>query len=171
MATNPTLLGILRDRAAVRRYSPRTVQAYSRWVVAFVRYHGGRHPRVLGPEALREFLTHLARDRGVAAATQNQSLAALQFLYRDVLGQPMSLIDGVMPAKRPHVLPNVLSRTDVHRVLSLMQGQTRLMAQLLYGSWLPLQGCCQLRIKDIDTWCGVTQVCVRSPAPFGAWPR
>ena len=151
MANTPTLLGVLRDRAAVRRYSPRTVQAYARWVVAFVRYHGKRHPRDLGPDAVAAFLTHLARDRGVAASTQNQALAALQFLYRDVLGQPIPAAVSAVTAKRPHRLPNVLSRGDVHRVLALMQGQPRLMALLLYGSGLRLQECCQLRIKDIDT--------------------
>lgn len=150
MQPPPTLLGTLRDRAAVRRYSPRTVQAYSRWVVAFVRFHGKRHPRELGPEAVRDFLTHLARDRGVAASTQNQALAALQFLYRDVLQLPLDGTHGFVPAKRPHALPNVLSRAEVHRVLSMMQGQTRLMAMLLYGAGLRLQECCQLRVKDID---------------------
>ena len=134
----------------MRRYSPRTVQAYSRWVVAFVRYHGMRHPRDLAPEAVRDFLTHLARDRGVAASTQNQALAALQFLYRDVLQKELGATNGFIAAKRPHALPNVLSRAQVGRVLTMMQGQTLLMAQLLYGAGLRLQECCQLRVKDID---------------------
>jgi integron integrase len=151
MATRPTLLGTLRDRAAVRRYSPRTVQAYTRWVVAYVRFHGGQHPRVLGPEAVRAYLTYLARERGLAASTQNQALAALQFLYREVLGQSLGFGEGIVSAKRPHVLPNVLSREDVHRVLSMMRGQPKLMALLLYGAGLRLQECCQLRLKDINT--------------------
>ncbi len=140
----------MRDRAAVRRYSPRTVQAYVRWVVAYVRYHRGQHPRVLGPEAVRGFLTHLARERAVAPSTQNQALAALQFLYRDVLGQPLASAPGLQSAKRPHVLPNVLSRPDALRVLGEMKGQTRLMAMLLYGAGLRLMECCELRLKDIN---------------------
>lgn len=151
MTTRSTLLETLRDRAAVRRYSPRTVQAYARWVVRYVRYHEGQHPRVLGAEAVRAFLTYLVRDRGVAASTQNQALAALQFLYRDVLGQPLASAPGITPAKRPHTLPNVLSRADALRVLGVMRGQTRLMAMLLYGTGLRLQECCQLRLKDINS--------------------
>lgn len=153
-----TLLGELRNCAAVRRYSPRTVQAYSRWVAAYVRYHGMVHPRRLGPEAVRAYLTHLATERRVAASTQNQALAALQFLYREVLQQPLASAPGISTAKRPHVLPNVLSRADVHRVLSVMRGQTRLMALLLYGSGLRLQECCQLRMKDVDTERGEIRV-------------
>ena len=150
MTSTPTLLSVLRDRAAVRRYSPRTVQAYARWVLAYIRFHDSRHPRTLGPEHVRAYLTYLARVRGVAASTQNQALAALQFLYRDVLEQPLPSAHGIAPAKRPHVLPNVLSREDVRKVLAELRGATRLMALLLYGSGLRLMECCQLRLKDVD---------------------
>lgn len=146
----PRLLTVLRQRAAVRRYSPRTVQAYARWVVAFVHFHGRRHPAELPVSAVRDFLTHLAAERKVAAATQNQALAALQFLYRDVLEQPLPAVAGVAPAKRPHVLPNVLSRAAATQVLGAMHGTPWLMASLLYGSGLRLLECCTLRLKDVD---------------------
>lgn len=94
----------------------------------------------------------------MAASTQNQALAALQFLYRDVLEQPISLGPGLEPAKRPHVLPNVLSRADVHLVLQQMRGTSKLMALLLYGAGLRLQECCLLRVKDINTERGEIKV-------------
>jgi integron integrase len=150
MPSIPTLFSVLRDRAAVRRYSPRTVEAYARWVLAYIRFHDRRHPRALGPEHVGAYLTHLARERGVAASTQNQALAALQFLYRDVLEQPLPSAHGIVRAKRPHVLPNVLSREDVRKVMAELRGSTRLMALLLYGSGLRLMECCQLRLKDVD---------------------
>jgi integron integrase len=99
---------------------------------------------------VRDFLTYLARERNVAASTQNQALAALQFLYRDVLEQPLGEVSGLAPARRPTLLPNVLSREAVPRVLACLTGVPLLMAQLLYGSGLRLQECCQLRVKDVD---------------------
>lgn len=51
---------------------------------------------------------------------------------------------------RPHVLPNVLSRDAVTRVLGAMHGVPWLTASLLYGSGLRLMECCQLRVKDVD---------------------
>ncbi|MCA0374691.1 MAG: integron integrase [Gemmatimonadetes bacterium] len=146
----PRLLHRLRDCAAVRRYSPRTADAYARWVRDYVRFHGLRHPRELDAAAVRAYLTYLARERQVAVSTQNQALAALQFLYRDVLGAPLPPVDGVAPAKRPHRLPNVVSREAVQRVLAVMDGVPRLMASLLYGAGLRVQECCQLRVKDVD---------------------
>ncbi len=148
--TGRRLLDQVRDRAAVRRYSPRTTEAYARWIVSYVKHHGRQHPASLGAAAVREFLTFLARERRVAASTQNQARAALRFLYADVLGAPLPLLDGVAPARRPAVLPNVLSRADVQRVLAVMEGVTQLMARLLYGSGLRLTECCQLRLKDVD---------------------
>ncbi len=144
------LLLLVHDRAAVRRFSPRTTQVYVRWIVRYVRWHGLRHPATLGGVEVRDFLTYLARERNVAASTQNQALAALQFLYRDVLEQPLGEVSGLAPARRPTLLPNVLSREAVQRVLACLTGTPLLMAQLLYGSGLRLQECCQLRVKDVD---------------------
>jgi len=151
-SSGPTLLEVLRTLAAVRRYSPRTVQAYVRWVRAYIRFHGGHtHPRHLGPECVGAFLAHLAQERNVAASTQNQALAALTFLYRDVLEQPLPRISGIVQAKRPHRLPNVLSREEVSLLLREIPGKTQLMAMLMYGAGLRVSECCELRLKDVDT--------------------
>lgn len=156
----PTLLGVLRDRLMARRYSPRTAEAYEQWVRRFVRHHGRRHPRDLGADAVRDFLTHLARDRRVAASTQNQALAALLFLYRHVLEQPTDGPLDHLQARRPHRLPVVLTREEVSRVLDAMRGTSRLLASLLYGSGLRLLEGCTLRVKDLDLSRG--EVLVRS---------
>ncbi|MFX8219247.1 phage integrase N-terminal SAM-like domain-containing protein, partial [Acinetobacter baumannii] len=75
------------ERIRARHYSLRTEQAYVRWIWRFVQYHGRRHPRELGAAEVEAFLSHLAVAGRVAAGTQNQALAALLFLYREVLGQ------------------------------------------------------------------------------------
>jgi integron integrase len=92
----------------------------------------------------------LAVERGVSSSTQNQALAALLFLYRDVLEQDMPWLEDLVRAKRPRRLPVVLSRDEVQAVLSCMSGTPRLMAVLLYGSGLRLLECCRLRVKDVD---------------------
>lgn len=159
MASSP-LLRRVREKAALKRYSPRTVEAYSRWVVAFVRFHGMCHPRTLDGEAVEAFLGHLVRERRVAASTQNQALAALRFLYDVVLETPLDRVNLLAPVRRPHVVPNVLSRGDVRLLLGEMRGQTALMAQLLYGAGLRVSECCHLRLKDLDL--GRLELVVRS---------
>ncbi|MDZ7632571.1 MAG: phage integrase N-terminal SAM-like domain-containing protein [Gemmatimonadaceae bacterium] len=150
MSHPPTLLSVLRDRALVKRYSPRAIAAYSRWVRAFIVHHRPRHPRSLGAEDVRAYLTHLARDRKVAASTQNQALAALQFLYRDVLELPLPSAHGIAAAKRPHRLPERAVAHGRAAALSAGARTAQLMAMLLYGAGLRVQECCELRLKDID---------------------
>lgn len=146
----PRLLTRFRERAALRRFSPRTTEAYARWVRGYIRYHQLQHPASLGVTNVRTYLGYLANERLVAASTQNQALAALRFLYAEVLEQPLSVVSGIPAARTPHVLPNVLSRADAHRVLDAMSGVPQLMARLLYGAGLRLQECCQLRLKDLN---------------------
>lgn len=150
MSAARTLLETLRDRLVAKHYSPRTAQAYEGWVRRFIRFHGRRHPREMDLVELREFLTHLARDLNVSASTQNQALAAIRFLYEDVLSTPMSSPTDHLLAKRPKRLPTVLSAVDVARVIDQMRGTKQLMARLLYGSGLRVMECCTLRVKDLD---------------------
>jgi len=149
-ALRPKLLPQFRSALRVRHYSPRTEEAYVAWVRRFVKFHGTRHPADLEAGDVARFLSHLADTRHVSAATQNQALAALLFLYRDVLGRDFGWLTDVVRAKRARRLPVVLTRDEVRRVLDAMAGTTRLMAQLLYGSGLRLNECTCLRVKDVD---------------------
>src|SRR5688572_9571154 len=94
----PRLLDLVRRALRVRRYSPRTEQAYVGWVRRFGRYHGMRHPAELGPAEVGAFLTALAAEQRVAAATQTQALCALLFLCRTALRRPPEEFVGVVRA-------------------------------------------------------------------------
>ena len=146
----PKLLDEVRRRMRVKRYSLRTEQAYLYWIRRYIRTNAPRHPRELGGMALEQFLSDLAQKDRVAASTQNQALAALLFLYREVLALDLPWMDNVVRAKRMPRLPVVLSRTETSTLLRSMAGREALMAGLLYGSGLRLMECMRLRIKDID---------------------
>ncbi len=108
------------------------------------------HPEKMGAAEVKRFLTWLAVDRNVAAATQNQALNALIFLYREVLAIDLGDIGGVARAKKSPNLPTVFSEGEVMNVLSALQGEYWLMSALLYGSGLRLMECVRLRVKDIN---------------------
>src|ERR1700704_1769266 len=101
------LLDQVRDRIRLKHYSIRTEQAYVDWIRRFIFFHGKQHPTNLGESEVETFLTHLAVDRKVAAATQNQARSALLFLYKDVLGIELPWLDGVEHARTPARLPVV----------------------------------------------------------------
>jgi integron integrase len=149
-AQNPKLLDTVRQALRVRHYSPRTEHAYCEWARRFIVYHGKRHPSQLGAAEVQQFLDHLARDLGVSAGTQNQALAALVFLYNDVLAVRLEKHLTLVRARRPERIPVVLTASEVTTVLSHLSGVTLLMASLLYGAALRLIECARLRIKDLD---------------------
>lgn len=97
----------------------------------------------------------------MSAATQNQALAALLFLYRHVLDTELPWMDDVVRAKRSRRLPVVLGQAEVQALLSAIPDGTHdLMARLLYGTGMRLLECLRLRIKDVDF--GRNEICVRS---------
>ena len=146
----PKLLDRVRRLSRLRHYSRRTEQAYVFWSKRFIRFHGLRHPSELGREQVTLFLSHLACERHVSASTQNQALASLLFLYREVLGVELPWLDGFERARCSRHVPVVLSPQEVRRVLAHLTGTHWLMASLFYGAGLRLLECCTLRVKDLD---------------------
>lgn len=140
----------LREEIRTRHYSRRTEENYWYWIRYFIHFHGKRHPAQMGASEVSAFLSWLATERNVAAATQNQALSALLFLYRHVLGQALPWMDELVRAQRPVRLPAVLTEAEVRRMLEQMEGIARLMAGLLYGAGLRQIECLTLRVKDID---------------------
>ena len=153
-----------REVLRFRHMSLRTERTYLEWIERFVRFcrrpdGAWRHPRDCGAAEVRAFLTSLAVERNVAAATQNQALNALVFLYREVLGTHLESLDGIERTHRPKRLPVVLGRDECGRLFSAMEPPLRLFAQILYGSGLRLIEGLRLRIKDVDL--GRGQITVR----------
>ena len=144
------LLDRVRDKIRLRHYSIRTEQVYVDWIKRFIVFHGKRHPETLGASEVEAFLTNLAVEHNVAAATQNLAKSSILFLYRDVLGRDLPWLEHVERARAPSRLPTVLSREEVASVLALLRGVHRLIGRLLYGSGMRIMECVRLRVKDVD---------------------
>jgi integron integrase len=128
----------------------RTEKSYVYWARFFIHFHKLRHPETMGAAEVTAFLNHLATTRKVAAATQNQALAALLFLYKEVLGIQLPWLNGLVRAKRSPRLPSVLTRDEVERILGRLKGTRWLILSLIYGAGLRQNECLGLRVKDID---------------------
>ena len=148
--SEPRLSDRLISALRTRSYSPRTEEAYVYWLHRYVRFHELRHPRELGADEVAAFLSHLAVVERCAPATQNQALAALLFLYRQVLGLDLPWLDDLVRAQPREHLPVVLDRAEVEAVLGQLHGVPRLVGSLLYGAGLRLLEAVCLRIKDVD---------------------
>ena len=161
MANRPGLIAVTRERMRTRHLAQRTEQSYVQWLRRYIAFHHRKHPRELGAAGVEQFLTHLAVDRKVSAATQNQALQALLFVYRHVLEIDLPWLDGVTRASQPKRLPVVLTRQEVRALLSQLEGIPWLVASLLYGGGLRLMEGLRLRVKDLAIERG--EIIVREP--------
>ncbi|MEO9001784.1 MAG: integron integrase [Rhodanobacter sp.] len=150
VARAPRLFDEVRRVLRLKHYSVRTEAIYVQWIRRFILANGKRHPRDMGESEVQGFLSKLAVEGKVSAATQNQALAAVLFLYKQVLGIELAWMEGVIRAKSPQRVPMVLSREEVTNVLGRMDGRPWLLASLLYGTGMRLMEVLRLRIKDLD---------------------
>jgi len=160
------LLDQLKEVLRVKHYSLRTEEAYVQWVrryLVFCRNHRGEsghrpdatggkwiHPRELGAADVVAFLNHLANVECVAAATQNQALNAVSFLYTQVLRVELGDLGEFLAASKRRRVPVVLSKAETQKLLASLEGTYQLMAQVLYGTGLRLLELLRLRIQDVD---------------------
>jgi site-specific recombinase XerD len=117
-----TLIGRVREVIRYKHYSIRTERSYVEWVRRFIAFHGRKHPREMGADEVRAFLSYLAADLSVAASTHQQALSALLFLYREVLAIDLPWLNDLDRPKKPKRVPVVLSHSEVERLLATMQG-------------------------------------------------
>ena len=131
-------------------YSRKTEKSYCHWIRSFIRFHKYKHPSDMGASEISQYLTWLAVERQVSAATQNLAFNGIVFLYRKVLDIQLKHIDNVIRAKKGRRIPVVFNRHEISAILENSRQPYRLMIALMYGSGLRMMEVLRLRLKDID---------------------
>lgn len=139
----------VRTELRTKRYSLQTEKSYLTWIRSFIRFHDRKHPKDLSNCEIEQFLNHLAVNRQVSAATQNQALCALIFMYKHVIKREIVGLSYSL-TKKPRRMPTVLDSQEVATIIALMKGKYKLVTALLYGSGLRINEALRLRIKDIN---------------------
>lgn len=142
----PAMVRLMR----LRHLSYRTEKTYLGWLERFRTFCGARECAAVTEQDLKHFLSFLAVDRQVSAATQRQAFNALLFLFRNLLGVEVTNLQSAIRSKIQPRLPVVLTVEETRRILSRMKGTQLLAASVMYGGGLRLRECLSLRIKDID---------------------
>jgi integron integrase len=135
---------------SLKHLSLKTQKSYMAWIRQLKGYLRDKPCASLGEQDLKDFLSHLAVEKHVAAATQRLAFNALLFLYRNLLGIEIQGLKSVVLSRVPKRLPTVLSRDEVSAILSQLHGVYSLIATIIYGGGLRLNECLSLRVKDVD---------------------
>lgn len=140
----------------LKNLSERTQKEYLRCCAGFVRYHM-KSPRELGETAIKEYLEHL-QLKGAGPETLKMNVAGLCFLYRETLDRS-KVVERVPWPKVPHKKPDILSGTELEKVLSKVASLVPAMALMTaYGAGLRMSEACRLRAEDIDSKRGLIHV-------------
>lgn len=146
----PKLLDKVRLELRTKHYSRKTETAYTNWIKRFIFFHNKRHPKDMGAEEIKSFITNLATNHHVSSSTQNQALQAILFLYKNVLKKGIEFIDTISRTRRIKHLPVVFSRNEASDIIKKLDGVVKLVVSLLYGTGMRLGEVLSLRVKDID---------------------
>ena len=125
----------------LKHFSYRTEKSYLSWILRLKAYVRGKSCAAVTEQDVKSFLSFLAVEKKVSAATQRLAFNALLFLCRNLLSIEINGLQTVVPSRIPRRLPVVLTQDEVRTVLAKLDGSFRLMASLIYGGGLRLQEC------------------------------
>lgn len=133
-----------------RNYAPSTIRAYIRTVEHFAQ-HFRCPPDRLGTEHIRQYQAAMFRTWKLAPNTVTQRLAALRFLYIQVLKRGWSVAETPYPKKELH-LPQILSQAEVARLIDATETPfQRILVMTLYATGARRAEVARLKISDIDS--------------------
>lgn len=148
--TATRLMDQVRETLRFYHYAYNTEKSYTNWILKFIRFNGKRHPKDMGKLEIERFLSHLAVNRDVAAATQNQAFNAIIFLYKKVLAMDIDFNLRATHANKRKNLPSVLNYEEAEKLIKCMSGTPKVLAGLMYGSGLRSLEVIRLRVQDLD---------------------
>ena len=140
----------IRESCKYQHKSYSTEKSYLYWIKVFKTYLDGKNIDELDETDVKNFLTFLAVEKGIADSTQKQAFIAVLYLFRNVLYKEISNLNNVIRSSKYKKLPLVLSKSEISLILGGMNGTNRIMTEMIYGGGLRLSECLSLRVRDID---------------------
>jgi site-specific recombinase XerD len=134
----------------LRGLSAATKKSYLTCCRVFVA-HFMKSPEQLHEEHVKAFLLHLMRERKAGPACAAVYVAALRFLYRQVLKIP-EVVDGIPRPRVPKTMPDVLSQEEIVQVLNAVRSlKLRTILVLAYAAGLRISEALRMRVEDVDS--------------------
>lgn len=138
------------DAMTLRRFSPKTQQAYLAAVAGLAKYCK-QSPDQINVEKIQAYLLHLTTERALSWSTCNVAVSGLRFFYIETLGWD-SVNLPIPPRRKPSQLPEILSRQELERLFaSAATPKYRMLLMTTYAAGLRVSEVVRLKVGDIDS--------------------
>ncbi|PTX18205.1 site-specific recombinase XerD [Pontibacter mucosus] len=147
-------LGYL-EKLFLLNYSPSTIRTYHSLLLRFLNAHkdkglGGIN--AFSEEAINHYHRQMVQAGTYSVSFVNQSINAVKFYYQRILLRHEVQLNQVERPEKPERLPQVLSKQDVARILSVTENlKHRCMLQLLYAGGLRIGEVINLKLTDVQS--------------------
>ena len=144
------LINIARRKLSIRNYSPRTINSYISSIRHFADWLLQNQLKTITNDSLEQYLYHLKQREHRSISSMKQAVAALKFIYSDVLEKDIpSALNLKFRAEQK--IPVVLSENEVTRLLNSIKNlKHKSILMTIYSAGLRLGELLSLRIKDVD---------------------
>ena len=137
----------------LKRYSPKTHEAYVGAVAGLARYYG-RGPDQICNQEITAYLLHLHTARRLSASTLNVAVSGLRFFYAQVLERSLAEVEKALPRpQQPKQYARVYSLEEIRHLLQegCRKPAQRVFLMTVYGAGLRLNEACHLKLEDIES--------------------
>jgi integrase/recombinase XerD len=148
---NSEALRLYMQMLTIKAYSPKTVKTYRNEFKRFLVKLDQVSACTLNAIHIKRYLEYCANEEKLSENTLHSRLNAIKFYYEQVLEQDRILWE-IPRAKRPFILPKVLSETELKRMFAAVQNlKHKAILFTAYSAGLRVSEVVKLRIQDIDS--------------------
>lgn len=134
-----------------RRYSSSTVKTYSEALRSFLLFYNDVAVEEITNEDIVRYNNDYIIKNKLSSSFQNQIVNAIKLFFKNLIHKKLDL-DLIHRPKRAFVLPNVLSKEEVKKILMACQNiKHKAMLSLIYSCGLRRGELLHLKLNDIDS--------------------
>ncbi len=134
-----------------KRYSESTIETYSNALKTFLRFYNQKAISEITNEDMILFNNEYILANGFSATFQNQVVNAIKLFFSKIENTKMQ-VELIHRPKRAKLLPNVLSKEEVEKILKVTKNiKHKAALSLIYACGLRRSELLNLKINDVDS--------------------
>ncbi len=135
----------------IKRYSYRTIKAYSNALKVFLLHFPDKIPESINTIDIEHFLNSMVIDKKISQAYQKVLVGAIKLFFNELLRKNYKL-NYLYPDRTEKKLPVVLDKSEISKLLNSIENlKHKAIITLIYSAGLRLGEVIEMKVNDIDS--------------------